>query len=341
MVSRMKVTLTAGLAAVAVVATTVVPAAAVARETAAEQESFALINEARSAAGVAPLAWADDLAEVAAAWSQTMAVEERQYHNPDYAEQICCWAMVAENVGNRRGVGDYRTLEEAVVAMHEAFMDSPGHRANILRASFDEVGVGVALTEDGRLWVTHNFRARAVVPDPVPDPEPVPDPAPTPDPAPAPAPTPEPLPGWEDDPVHYPPIEWAPELPGEEPVRVPPARRAPEPSTATSTLTRPAPVPATAGVASTPAASAPAAVSETSEVAQRPTRVTRRSPGWLSRHRAFWSMRDQLGFDLAMAAATTVPTVELDEAADADGWPTTRAELVRRWGEHVERYDGR
>ena len=39
-----------------------------------------------------------------------------------------------------------------------AWMDSPGHRANILNCAFTEVGIGRADTGDGPYW-TQNFAA--------------------------------------------------------------------------------------------------------------------------------------------------------------------------------------
>jgi hypothetical protein len=38
-----------------------------------------------------------------------------------------------------------------------AFMQSPGHRANILDSDFTEIGIGVVVTSD-RIWVTQVFR---------------------------------------------------------------------------------------------------------------------------------------------------------------------------------------
>lgn len=41
----------------------------------------------------------------------------------------------------------------------EDWMESPGHRANILNCSFKDIGVGVTLTANGPWWV-QNFGAR-------------------------------------------------------------------------------------------------------------------------------------------------------------------------------------
>jgi len=55
-----------------------------------------------------------------------------------------------ENVAVRTNGGDEAAL------LHEQFMDSPGHRANVLSDDFDAVGVGV-LVDGRRTWVTQRF----------------------------------------------------------------------------------------------------------------------------------------------------------------------------------------
>ena len=111
-----------------------------------------LINESRAAEGLVPLEHHPEATEVARAWSRHMRDDDELYHNPDYGSQlqaripgVVSWA---ENVGWNHG-----SLERR----HESFMDSPGHRDNIL-GDFTHVGVGIALDHDNEIvWVTHNF----------------------------------------------------------------------------------------------------------------------------------------------------------------------------------------
>jgi uncharacterized protein YkwD len=63
-----------------------------------------------------------------------------------YMNQGNCAAMIGENVG-RAG---------SVPQIHEAFMDSPPHRQNVLEGAWTKVGVGIR-TFDGSLWVTELF----------------------------------------------------------------------------------------------------------------------------------------------------------------------------------------
>jgi len=55
--------------------------------------------------------------------------------------------------------------DEQELADHlvERWMDSPGHRENVLRESFAESGVGVVITEDNRVYATQKFCAGSSV----------------------------------------------------------------------------------------------------------------------------------------------------------------------------------
>ncbi len=145
---------------------------------------YSLINSARASAGLPGLAPAGDLASIAQSWSQNMAAQQKLYHNPSLGSQVTNFTWAAENVG-------YGPTEQAI---HDAFMNSSGHRANILSSKPNQVGVGIATSADGRIWVTEVFRqtAGAAAPAPAPAPKPAAAPAPKPAAAPAPAPAPKP-----------------------------------------------------------------------------------------------------------------------------------------------------
>lgn len=185
-----------------------VPDAQAARDASAEAQFVQLINESRVAAGVGSLAAAADVASVAHAWSVSMAAANDLTHNPLYTEQICCWQSIAENVGYHTVTS---SVSETVNRLHSLFMDSDGHRANILNDAFNQVGVGVEIS-GGLLWVTVNFRKAAVEePQPAPAPEPKPEPKPEPQPQPKPEPTPTPVPAPPPPPEPAPDPEPSPE----------------------------------------------------------------------------------------------------------------------------------
>jgi peptidoglycan hydrolase-like protein with peptidoglycan-binding domain len=133
------------------------------------------VNTARASAGLPGYAFAGDLAAVAAAWAGQMAGSGVLAHNPALASQVSGWSALGENVG-------YGPTADAV---HQAFMNSSGHRANVLSARFSQIGIGSATSPDGRLWVVEVFRAPAGAPIPQAAPAPAPAPAPAAAPAPS------------------------------------------------------------------------------------------------------------------------------------------------------------
>jgi uncharacterized protein YkwD len=103
------------------------------------------INDIRLQAGLAPLAPHGPLAAVARRYSQRMAEENFFSHvsptGDSPAERVTAanlpYWIVGENLFTSTNAPDPAPL--AV----ESWMESPGHRANILRSSFTETGVGV------------------------------------------------------------------------------------------------------------------------------------------------------------------------------------------------------
>ena len=54
-------------------------------------------------------------------------------------------------------VKDYMSKEEIAESTVEGWMQSPGHRRNILEANYDRVGTGVAVSKDQKVLITQNF----------------------------------------------------------------------------------------------------------------------------------------------------------------------------------------
>lgn len=136
----------------AVVPTTAPTAAPTSSSTAPSPEATAvdLVQRARTAAGRPRLAWASDLAAVAERHAARMAAQRRIFHNPAVSREICCWRAYGENVGTSMDVS----------RLHNAFMNSTGHRGNILDARWREVGIGVVRGGDGRVYEVQVFRQR-------------------------------------------------------------------------------------------------------------------------------------------------------------------------------------
>lgn len=111
-----------------------------------EGSFVSMINASRSANGLPPLQSHSGLASGAEAWSQQMMAAGAISHNPDLGSITGGWESLGENVG----VGP--TAE----VLHQAFMNSAGHRRNIL-GDYTHVGVGVVVESDTRMWVTVVF----------------------------------------------------------------------------------------------------------------------------------------------------------------------------------------
>ena len=106
-------------------------------------EVVALTNRRRAEHGLGPLAWADRLAAAAQAHNEDMVRRGFFAHeSPDgrsVADRVRAagydYRVVAENLA-----AGQRTPEEVV----QGWMDSPGHRANLLHPDVREIGVAFA-----------------------------------------------------------------------------------------------------------------------------------------------------------------------------------------------------
>jgi hypothetical protein len=194
---------------------TALPTAASA-DTVSDEAAFVVkINELRASKGLPGLAVHPNLVDKARAWAGTMAAAGRIWHSTLSDGITADWRKLGENVG----------MGGSVQPLHEAFIASPKHYANLVDPEFNYVGIGVAYS-GGTLFVAESFMKLATAPVAVAPPAPVPAPAPAPKP-PAPAPVPEPAPAPAPAPVPEPALAAAPPAPEPPPPPPPPL---PEPS---------------------------------------------------------------------------------------------------------------
>ena len=107
-------------------------------------------NRARVAAGLAPVSGDFDLDGVAQHCSQTQAANDTMAHCTGFQTLYPSgWTAASENVAAGYSV-------ESVV---DGWMNSSGHRANILRTDATHLGIGYALSSRGRPYFTQNFAA--------------------------------------------------------------------------------------------------------------------------------------------------------------------------------------
>jgi uncharacterized protein YkwD len=133
------------------------PAAAAAdtgREAAAEAAVLTLVNAERAKVGCSPVQASRGLSALAGAYSRDMA--ERGFFSHTDPDGASPWdraakagveGLAAENIA--RGQADAQ-------AVMESWMNSDGHRANILNCDYTRLGVGVHFAEGGPYW-TQNF----------------------------------------------------------------------------------------------------------------------------------------------------------------------------------------
>ncbi|MEU0315366.1 CAP domain-containing protein [Nocardioides sp. NPDC006273] len=106
-----------------------------------------LANAARAEAGRGPLTRDPDLDALARKWAHKIAADGALSHNPDLSEQVPeGWQGVGENVAM-----GYPTGAE----MHRGWMNSDGHRANIL-GDYTHIGIAFVVV-DGTSWGVQVF----------------------------------------------------------------------------------------------------------------------------------------------------------------------------------------
>lgn len=146
------------VAAVAMVALAGGAAHASGDHAAAEERFAERINAERAERGQQALTVDTELTRVARGWTGEMTDAGELSHNPHRSDQVrASWRRLAENVGRSQAVGESEA--ELVDRLHRAFMNSEGHRANILMGEANRVGVGVEVTGDGMMYVTVLFMA--------------------------------------------------------------------------------------------------------------------------------------------------------------------------------------
>ncbi len=111
-------------------------------------DMLAAVNQERSALGLAALTWDARLAEAAADHAQDMIDNDFEGHTGSDGSSVgdratragYQWSWVGENVA---------WGQTSISQVMAAWMDSPGHRANILHASFSQLGAA----RIGNHWV--------------------------------------------------------------------------------------------------------------------------------------------------------------------------------------------
>jgi uncharacterized protein YkwD len=112
-------------------------------------------NAERVARGLAPLVWDPDLAALGVGWSTQMTTSGFFHRTLSqlFSDPVVGGRYDALGENLYRGGGSYATAGYA----HDGWMDSAGHRANLLNGGYDAIGVGVFCDGSGQLWATVYF----------------------------------------------------------------------------------------------------------------------------------------------------------------------------------------
>lgn len=121
-----------------------------------EKKVWELTNQARTEAGIAALQYDEKMADVARAHSADMDARGFfEHNNPDEKTPFdrmkaagFRYSYAAENIA-----WNQRTPE----AVMQSWMNSPGHRANILNENLTHIGIGLHIAENGSYYWTQNF----------------------------------------------------------------------------------------------------------------------------------------------------------------------------------------
>ena len=170
-----------------------------------ESDLVAMTNRARASAGLKALK-VDSTLHSVARWRSKDMIDRNYFSHaiPGYGKVWdklnaigYCYNVAGENIGWNNYPDDIATA-----AIQQAFMDSAGHRANIMGKTWDVIGIGAYKGPTGKKMWTVLFADKCGSTAPKPTPKPTPEadrtagPRPTPKPAPraTPRPTPKPAP---------------------------------------------------------------------------------------------------------------------------------------------------
>ena len=121
-----------------------------------EKRMLDLVNQERAAAGLRPLAADPELTEVARRHSADMFA--RGYFAHDTPEGLSPFDRMRQANVSFLTAGENLALAPTLQVAHTGLMNSPGHRANILRPQFGRVGIGIMDGGMRGLMVSQEFR---------------------------------------------------------------------------------------------------------------------------------------------------------------------------------------
>src|SRR5947209_276802 len=115
--------------------------AAARSQSAAEKQLFDLVNREREKAGLGRLAWSDQLARAAVKHSKLL--EEHQDLSHQFEGEPTLQERIGATGARFNSVAENVAEAPDVLTAHTGLMHSPGHRANILHADYNAIGIAI------------------------------------------------------------------------------------------------------------------------------------------------------------------------------------------------------
>lgn len=120
-----------------------------------EQQALTLLNQDRAENGLSALKSNSQLTTLARNYAKDMI--DRNYfshYNPEGQSPFD--RMTAAGISYKTA-GENLAINSSVANAEKAFMNSSGHRANILNSTYTDVGVGVVRNASGQVYVVQEF----------------------------------------------------------------------------------------------------------------------------------------------------------------------------------------
>lgn len=114
-----------------------------------QQRTFDLVNQSRSDAGLPALQHDNTAKKKAQSWAEHLAAKGSLSHSNLASGMDDGWKAIGENVG----------YGSSIDHVHTQYMNSTGHRNNILNPGYTHLGTGVA-QGNGRTYTVHVFVKR-------------------------------------------------------------------------------------------------------------------------------------------------------------------------------------
>ena len=247
---------------------------------ASEDQLVALQNQARASAGLRTLK-VDPTLQAAARWrAKDMAQRDYFGHTIKGTDRKVfwylqykydyCFKVAGENLGTLTWEG--ASAEEVSALVFDMWMNSAGHRTNILAEAWDSIGIGAYRADDGTYVWTVLFadRCGSATTSAKPTPRPTAKPTPRPTAKPTPRPTAKPTPRPTAKPTPRPTAKPTPR-PTAKPTPRPTAKPTPRPTAKPTPVAVSRPAPSPAATATPPATPQP--TSTTVELTRAPVTV--------------------------------------------------------------------